>query len=202
MFEVLAEDLLGRIGRLKIRNKQAETPLFLPVINPITQSISAKWMKENLRAEAVITNAYIIFKRLREKTLQEGVHRILDFDGIIMTDSGGYQVLEYGDVEATPEEIALFEEGIRTDIAVPLDIPTGICGKEKAEETVEKTLKNVEITLNVLKERGVRRALWAAPIQGGIHLDLLQRCAEIEKEMGFDLYALGSPPPLMEGHRF
>ena len=202
MFEVLAEDLLGRIGRLKIRNKQAETPLFLPVINPITQSISAKWMKENLRAEAVITNAYIIFKRLREKALEEGVHRILDFDGIIMTDSGGYQVLEYGDVEATPEEIALFEEGIRTDIAVPLDIPTGICGKEKAEETVEKTLKNVEITLNVLKERGVRRALWAAPIQGGIHLDLLQRCAEMEKEMDFDLYALGSPTPLMEGYRF
>jgi len=202
MFEVLAEDLLGRIGRLKIRNKQAETPLFLPVINPVTQSISAKWMKENLRAEAVITNAYIIFKRLREKALEEGVHRILDFDGIIMTDSGGYQVLEYGDVEATPEEIALFEEEIRTDIAVPLDIPTGICGKEKAEETVEKTLKNVEITLNVLKERGARRALWAAPIQGGIHLDLLQKCAEIEKEMDFDLYALGSPTPLMEGYRF
>ena len=202
MFEVLAEDLLGRIGRLKVKGKQAETPLFLPVINPVTQSISAKWMKENLGAEAVITNAYIIFKRLRERALEEGVHGILDFDGVIMTDSGGYQVLEYGDVEATPEEIALFEEEIGTDIAVPLDIPTGICGKKKAEESVKKTLKNIEITLNILKEKGVRRALWAAPIQGGTYLDLLQRCAEIEKEMDFDLYALGSPTPLMEGYRF
>ena len=171
MFEILAGDLLGRIGRLRVRDKVAETPLFLPVINPVTQSISARWMKENLRAEAVITNAYIIFKRLRERALEEGVHGILDFDGIIMTDSGGYQVLEYGDVEAGPEEIALFEEEIGTDIAVPLDIPTGICGREKAEETVEKTLKNVEITLNILRERGIRRALWAAPIQGGTHLD-------------------------------
>jgi len=202
MFEILAGDLLGRIGRLRVKDKVAETPLFLPVINPVTQSISARWMKENLRAEAVITNAYIIFKRLRERALEEGVHGILDFDGIIMTDSGGYPVMEYGDVEAGPEEIALFEEEIGTDIAVPLDIPTGICGREKAEETVEKTLKNVEITLNILRERGIRRALWAAPIQGGTHLDLLQRCAELEKEMGFDLYALGSPTPLMEGYRF
>ena len=185
MFEILAGDLLGRIGRLKVGNRRAETPLFLPVINPVTQSIPARWMKENLGAEAVITNAYIIFKRLGERALEEGVHKMLDFDGIVMTDSGGYQVLEYGDVEASPEEIALFEEGIGTDIAVPLDVPTGVCGRERAEETVEKTLKNLERTLNVLRERGVRRALWAAPIQGGTHLDLLQRCAEQERGDGF-----------------
>ena len=202
MFEILAGDLLGRIGRLKVGSRRAETPLFLPVINPVTQSISARWMEENLGAEAVITNAYIIFKRLGERAIEEGVHKMLDFDGIVMTDSGGYQVLEYGDVEASPEEIALFEEEIGTDIAVPLDVPTGVCGRERAEETVEKTLKNLERTLNALRERGVRRALWAAPIQGGTHLDLLQRCAEQERGMGFDLYALGSPTPLMEGYRF
>lgn len=203
MFEVLAEDLLGRIGRLRTRSgKVVETPLFLPVINPVAQEISASWMKENLGAEAVITNAYIISKRLRDNALSRGVHGLLDFDGVIMTDSGGYQVLEYGDVEVMPEEIAIFQEDIGSDIAVPLDIPTGMGDRAKAEETVRKTLKNLETTLEVLSKLDSRKALWAAPIQGGTHLDLLQRCAKIESEMEFDLFALGSPTPLMEGYRF
>ena len=203
LFEVLAEDLLGRIGRLRTKSgKVVETPLFLPVINPVTQDIPARWMEENLGAEAVITNAYIISKRLREEALSRGVHGLLDFDGVIMTDSGGYQVLEYGDVEATPEDIANLQEDIGSDIAVPLDIPTGMSSREKAEETVKKTLNNLKITLDVLAKRGEKRALWTGPIQGGIHIDLLKQCAKAESEMGFDLFALGSPTPLMEGYQF
>jgi len=203
LFEVLAEDLLGRIGRLRTKSgKVVETPLFLPVINPVTQDIPASWMKENLGAEAVITNAYIISKRLREEALSRGVHGLLNFDGVIMTDSGGYQVLEYGDVEATPEDIANLQEDIGSDIAVPLDIPTGMSSKEKAEETVRKTLENLKITLEVLAKRGETRALWTGPVQGGIHVDLLRECARAELDMGFDLFALGSPTPLMEGYQF
>ena len=203
LFEVLAEDLLGRIGRIRTRSgRVAETPLFLPVINPVNQIIPASWMRSELKAEAVITNAYIALKRRREEALEKGVHELIGFDGVVMTDSGGYQVLEYGDVETTPEEIALFQEDIETDIAVPLDVPTGLGGREKAEETVEKTLRNLEKTIRALESRGERRCLWTAPIQGGLHLDLLRRCAEREREMGFDLFALGSPTPLMEGYRF
>ncbi|MCS7126742.1 MAG: tRNA guanosine(15) transglycosylase TgtA [Aigarchaeota archaeon] len=203
MFEVVAEDLLGRIGKLKTKSgKKIETPAFLPVINPVTQDISARWMDENLKARIVITNAYILYKRLREEALKIGVHRLIDFDGVVMTDSGGYQVLEYGEVEASPEEIALFEEDIKTDIAVPLDVPTGLGSRRFAEESVEKTLKNLEATLKVLSERVVKSALWVGTIQGGVHIDLLKQCAEKIKEMGFDLYALGSPTPLMEGYRF
>ncbi|MEN2975110.1 MAG: tRNA guanosine(15) transglycosylase TgtA [Candidatus Caldarchaeales archaeon] len=203
MFEVVAEDLLGRIGRLKTKSgKKVETPVFLPVINPIVQDIPARWMDENLKAKIVITNAYIMYKRLREEALKNGVHRILDFDGVVMTDSGGYQILEYGEVEATPEEIALFEEDIKTDIAVPLDVPTGLVGKRPAEETVEKTLKNLEATIKVLDDRPVRNALWVGTIQGGVHIALLKKCAEKVKEMDFNLYALGSPTPLMERYQF
>lgn len=203
MFEVLAENLLGRIGRLKTRSgRVAETPLFLPVINPVTQDVPASWMRKELGAEAVITNAYIILRRLKEEALKKGVHGLLDFDGVIMTDSGGYQILEYGEVKASPEEIAELQEEIGSDIAVPLDVPTGLSGRERAEETVKKTLNNLQATLSFLRRRGERRCLWAAPIQGGIHLDLLKSCARRVKEMGFDLFALGSPTPLMEGYRF
>ncbi|MEM4648430.1 MAG: tRNA-guanine transglycosylase, partial [Nitrososphaerota archaeon] len=140
MFEIIAEDHLGRIGRLRTASgRAAETPLFLPVINPVAQDIPASWMKENLGAEAVITNAYIILRRLRDDALRRGVHGILNFDGVVMTDSGGYQVLEYGWVEASPEEIAELQEEMRSDIAVPLDVPTGLSGREKARESVEMT---------------------------------------------------------------
>lgn len=110
--------------------------------------------------------------------------------------------MEYGDVEASPEEVVILQERMGSDIAVSLDVPTGLTSKEKAEETVKQTLANLETTLKVLDELGERRALWAAPIQGGVHLDLLKWCAEKEAEMGFDLYALGSPTLLMEGYRF
>jgi len=203
LFEIIAEDHLGRIGRLRTASRRAaETPLFLPVINPVAQDIPASWMKENLGAEAVITNAYIILRRLRDDALRRGVHGILNFDGVVMTDSGGYQVLEYGWVEATPEEIAELQEEMGSDIAVPLDVPTGLSGREKARESVEMTLRNLEATLEFLARRGAKRCLWAAPIQGGIHLDLISYCAGREKEMNFDLYALGSPTPLMEGYKF
>ncbi|MEM3905704.1 MAG: tRNA-guanine transglycosylase, partial [Nitrososphaerota archaeon] len=203
LFEILTSDAIGRIGRIRTHSgRVAETPLFLPVINPITQDIPAVWMRENLKAEAVMTNAYIILRRLKEEALTRGIHEILGFNGVVMTDSGGYQVLEYGRVEASPEEIAELQEEMGSDIAVPLDVPTGLSGREKARESVEMTLRNLEATLEFLARRGVRRCLWAAPIQGGIHLDLISYCAGREKEMNFDLYALGSPTPLMEGYKF
>ncbi len=202
MFRVQAEDLLGRVGRLRTPSGWVETPAYLPVINPVSQEIPASWMRESLGAEIVITNAYIILRRLRDRALREGVHGVLGFDGAIMTDSGGYQVLEYGGVEASPSEVAVLEEEMGSDIAVPLDVPTGLLSRREALETVEQTLRNLEETMRVLEERGGRRALWAAPIQGGTHLDLIEMCVRREEEMGFDLYALGSPTPLMEGYRY
>ena len=78
LFEVLAEDLLGRIGRIRTRSgRVAETPLFLPVINPVSQIIPASWMRSELKAEAVITNAYIALKRRREEALEKGVHELI-----------------------------------------------------------------------------------------------------------------------------
>ena len=51
-----------------------------------------------------------------------------------MTDSGGYQVLEYGEVDVKPPTMAKFETDIMTDFAIPLDKPTGlVCQKNKQE---------------------------------------------------------------------
>ena len=199
-FEVKHKDLLGRIGRLTLDGKTVETPAFVPVINPIHQLIPASQIKRDFGCNFVITNAYIMFKRLGRDAVERGVHNIIGFDGVVATDSGGYQVLIYGDVDAKPLDIARFQEEIGTDIAIPLDRPTGLSGRREAEKTVEETIANVKSTMAYLGAS--RRAAWAAPIQGGIYSDLIQRCINEFSKYDFDLYSLGSPTPFMESYLY
>ncbi|PKK81468.1 MAG: hypothetical protein CVT47_02295, partial [Thermoplasmata archaeon HGW-Thermoplasmata-2] len=99
-FEMKDRDGTGRICEFSIGSRSAETPLLLPVINPNMMILTPKEMVEKFGINALITNSYIIKKtpELREKALAEGVHRLLDFDGLIMTDSGTFQSHVYGDV--------------------------------------------------------------------------------------------------------
>ncbi len=101
-FEIRCKDLLGRIGRLKTKSGTIETPTLLPVINPARQTIPPRILKEELGCEAVITNAYILRKQNAEKPVEIGVHKFLDFEGVVMTDSGAYQILEYGEIAVSP----------------------------------------------------------------------------------------------------
>lgn len=199
-FEVKHKDLLGRVGVFQIGGKKVETPAFVPVINPVSQVIPAKDIKQMFGSNIVITNAYVLFKRLREEAANKGVHEIIGFDGVVMTDSGGYQVLMYGDVDASPADIALFQEAIRSDIAVPLDRPTGVVNRRVAERTVEETLANVRLTMDLVGRGG--RCVWVGPIQGGVYRDLVARCVQEYLQLGFSVYCLGSPTPFMTAYRY
>ncbi|MGE5862944.1 MAG: tRNA-guanine transglycosylase, partial [Nitrososphaerales archaeon] len=117
-FEVKYSDLGGRIGKLNTAHGILDTPAFIPVVHPVKQIIDINLLKR-IGFRAVITNAYITLKHYGDDARKKGIHRIIDFDGIVMTDSGGYQVLEYGNIEVGPTEIAQFEIEIKTDIAVP-----------------------------------------------------------------------------------
>ena len=107
MFEITKSDLAGRIGILHSNHGKIETPAYVPVIHPIIQSISPKKIRE-MGFDLVITNAYITMKRCREDATKRGIHEIINYDGAVMTDSGGYQVLEYGDVDVAPDSMAEF----------------------------------------------------------------------------------------------
>ncbi|MFQ6135342.1 MAG: tRNA-ribosyltransferase family protein, partial [Nitrososphaerales archaeon] len=199
MFEVKATDLAGRIGRLRTKSGVLETPALLPVVHPYRQDVPPETMRK-LGFDAVMTNAYLAMKNHGETVRKEGIHRAIGFDGIVMTDSGGYQVLEYGGVDASPESMALLQEEIGSDIAVALDRPTGSqASRRYAEETVKETLKAAEKTLAARSRSDV---LWTGPIQGGVHLDLVEQSAEETSKMNFDVYALGSPTEVMEAYNF
>lgn len=124
-FETRERDLLARIGRLETKGGTIETPLLLPVINPTFQIIPPKTIQEKFNCTGFITNAYILKKHFKDEVVRKGIHSFLDFTGVVMTDSGAYQILVYGDVAVNPEEIVHYQEEIDTDIATILDVPTG-----------------------------------------------------------------------------
>ena len=199
-FEIRERDLLARIGRLKTKGGVIETPLLLPVINPTVQFVLPKTLQEEFDCKALITNAYIVKKHFKDEAVQKGIHGFLDFTGVVMTDSGAYQILVYGDVSVSPEEIVHYQEEINTDVATILDVPTGWgVSKRYARETVKETLTRAR----KLAENKTRDDIaWVGPVQGGQHLDLVARSAKEMGKLPFQIYALGSPTPVMEQYLF
>ena len=215
-FEVAYTDLAARIGRLQTPHGVIETPAFVPVVHPVRQTISPKFLK-SLGFSAIITNAYIALERYGDIARKNGIHEIIDFDGVVMTDSGGYQVLEYGSIDVEAGLIAQFEKDIGSDICVPLDKPTGYgLDYPTAKNYVERTLSNVKDTLPIMLEGSTKveephqskketrsyKQVWAGPIQGAEHLDLVRHAASELDKIGFPLMALGSPVEIMEAYEF
>jgi 7-cyano-7-deazaguanine tRNA-ribosyltransferase len=199
-FEIKEKDLLARIGKLKTKSGTLETPLFFPVINPVTQPVPPRKIKEEFGFEALIVNAYMLKKRFQNQPIENGLHKFLDFNGAIMTDSGAYQILVYGEIEVTPKEIVEYQERIGSDIATILDIPTGWkVTEERAQQTVNETLKRAREFFKLKTRDDI---LWVGPVQGGRYLDFIANSAKKMGKLAFDINALGSPTEVMERYRF
>jgi len=198
-FEVKDKDLLARIGKLKTKSGTVETPLLFPVVNPAVQLIPPRKIRE-IGFEALITNAYILQKHFQNEPAEQGLHKFLGYDGVIMTDSGAYQILVYGDIEVSQKEIIAYQERINTDIATILDLPTGWKVSEKvAERTVKETLKRAKELFRVKTREDI---LWVGPVQGGKYLKFVSESAVEMGKLPFNIYALGSPTEVMERYRF
>lgn len=198
-FEILHKDLAGRIGRLTTPHGTIETPLLMPVVNPHQQTVPAPELS-GIGAEMIITNSYIIHQdqELKAQALDLGLHGLLGFQGPIMTDSGAFQLSVYGDIDVKPLEILDFQSAIRSDVCVPLDIPTP---PDVARERAEAELLETEGRLEEAAARP-RSALLAGPIQGSTYPDLRRRAAAFLRNRDFELYPVGGVVPLMEAYRF
>jgi len=150
---------------------------------------------------AIITNAYILKKHINTVV---DIHKHLNFNGIIMTDSGAYQILRYGDIEVSNREIVLYQCEIKSDIGVILDIPTSYnVDRETALRSADETYRRAVEALDIVES--CRGTLWTLPIQGGTHLDVLRQYAMKSVDVfyrGYSLYALGSPTTLLEQYEF
>lgn len=195
-FEIKYKDARGRVGTLKTPHGIIKTPALMPVIHPGKQTLPVS----DYGAEVVITNAYLIYKNedLREKALTEGVHKLIDFPGPIVTDSGSFQLSEYGDVQVSNKEIVKFQEKIGTDIGTSLDIPTPPSVKrERAERELVITLKRAQEALEVREE-----LMLNSVVQGSTYPDLRSECAQKLGKMDFQVHPIGAVVPLMESYRY
>lgn len=200
MFEIKAKDMRGRVGVLKTKHGNVKTPALMPVIHPRKQAIDVK----KYGADIVITNAYLIYKDedLKQKAIDEGLHKLINFDGPVMTDSGSFQLSVYGDVDITNEEVLEFQELIKTDIGTSLDIPTApFVERQQAEEDLEITLQRAKEAVEFKKKNNIEMLLNSV-VQGSTFMDLRQKCAKELSELDADLYPIGAVVPLMESYHY
>jgi len=202
-FELRDGDAAGRIGELSVPRAgvTVETPALMPVINPNIRTIPPAELESAFGAEILITNAYIIHSGddLRERALSEGLHDLLDFDGAIVTDSGSFQLAEYGDVDVTTREILQFQHDIGSDIGTPVDIPTP---PDVSRERAAADLAKTETALSDAEAVDTGEMLVNAPVQGSTYPDLREEAGRHADATDLDVFPVGAVVPLMNGYRY
>ncbi len=203
VFEVGRYDAAGRLGELEVPRAgvTVETPALLPVINPHVQTVTPARLEDHFGAEMLITNSYVLHGSddLREPVLDRGLHDLLDFSGAIMTDSGSFQLAEYGEISVTTEEILDFQRTIGSDVATPVDVPTPP-DVDRDEAATERA--TTQERLEVAADFDAGDMLVTAPVQGSTYLDLRERAAREAAATGLDVFPIGAVVPLMKEYRF
>jgi queuine tRNA-ribosyltransferase len=161
-------------------------------------------------AHMVLGNTYHLTQRPGDDVIAElgGLHRFMDWDGPILTDSGGYQVyslavsrriddraavfrshIDGALLELSPESAIAIQERLGSDIAMCLDeCPAAQADREIVKEAVRRTIHWAERCR--LAHRRPEQALFGI-VQGGADLELRAACAEALIALDFAGYALG-----------
>ncbi len=199
-FEITVRDGQARLGKLHTKHGIVETPCLLPVINPNIRTIEPREMWDKYGIQALITNSYVIWKheKLKSVAISEGVHSLLDYPGMVMTDSGTFQSYVYGDVEVGVEEIVQFQKDIGVDVATMLDVftrpdMTYSQVKEAVNETAKRGAPSLETAQGMMLN---------GPIQGGIFPELRALSANKMSELDFSIHPIGGIVPVMEQHNY
>jgi 7-cyano-7-deazaguanine tRNA-ribosyltransferase len=201
-FDVYDVDAAGRRGELRVpRGPTVETPALLPVVNPHIDTIAPSRMAEEFGVEALITNAYVIHgdEDLREAARQRGLHDLLDFDGVVMTDSGSFQLSEYGEIDVTTAEILEFQVAAESDIATPVDVPTSPAADR---ETTERDLRTTQERLATAESVEAGETLVTAPVQGGAFPGLREAAGRHAADTELDVFPIGGMVPLLNDYRY
>jgi queuine tRNA-ribosyltransferase len=211
-FDLLTTDpaSLARRGRLSTAHGTVETPVFMPCG---TQATVKTLDPRDIAGEGlalILCNTYHLFLRPGHAIVRElgGLHRFMGWDGAILTDSGGYQVLSLAPLRTITEEGVTFQshlDGSRhlltpetaveiqlalgSDIAMTLDeCPPHDADYEYHRASMERTARWSERCRAA--HPGGAGALFGI-VQGAAYPDLRARSAEATRRIGFDGFAIG-----------
>jgi len=199
-FELTQRDGWARCGVLHTHHGALETPALLPVVNPNIQTITPREMWDTYGIQALITNSYVISKHehLKSHALEHGVHDLLNFPGVVMTDSGTFQSYVYGDIDVGAEEIVTFQKNIGVDIATMLDeFSRPDMSQAQVKQCIDTTISRAQESIDA-----AGTTMLNGPIQGGIFKNLRTMSAVKMAEYPFAIHPLGGIVPIMEQHNY
>jgi queuine tRNA-ribosyltransferase len=211
-FELLAQDResKARRGRLVTVHGAIETPAFMPIgTQGSVKAVSPGELRE-LNAQIILGNTYHLFVRPGVDVIKHfgGLHKFMNWDGPILTDSGGYQIFSLAKlrkitedgvhfqnhVDGTPAfispEIAMeIQAALGSDIAMVLDeCPPWPCERDYAARSLEMTTRWGARCKNAPRKD---RQLLFGIVQGTTFDDLRQQSAQAVVDLDFDGYAIG-----------
>jgi queuine tRNA-ribosyltransferase len=199
----------ARAGRFKTPHGDIETPVFAPVGTQATVKAITPAQLDEMGASLVLANTYHLYLRPGERLVADmgGLHKFMNWDKPILTDSGGFQVFSLGERRVvdpdgvtfrshldgsthrfTPENVIAIQEKLGADIMMVLDECAEPHDKVYNEEALARTHDWAERCLAAKTRRD--QSLFGI-VQGGIFSDLRQRSAEFISSLDFDGIAIG-----------
>jgi queuine tRNA-ribosyltransferase len=200
----------ARAGVLSTPHGTVLTPVFMPVgTNGTVKSLSPDDLSA-INVQIVLANTYHLSLRPGTETIAAlgGLHHFMQWNGPILTDSGGFQVFSLGHLRTidddgvtfrshidgsthrfTPESVQRFQENIGADIVMPLDqciaLPATL---EQARDAMERTTRWLDRSLGARARAD--QALFGI-VQGATYLELRIRHARMVREFDLPGYAIG-----------
>ena len=224
-YEVLAEDpgTHARAGVFHTAHGDIHTPVFMPVGTKGTVKGLLPDAVASLGAQIVLNNTYHLEMRPGSETVAEfgGVHKFMNWDKPILTDSGGFQVFSHGDLVKlsdggvefraddydgkhvfwSPEDNMAIAQRLGSDICMQLDQCVGYpADRSQVERAVELSSRWADRCFAAHTRPD--QALFGI-VQGGMHLDLRVRSLEHLENCGnfpgygIGGYSVGEPHELM-----
>lgn len=207
----------ARAGRINTDHGSFETPVFMPVGTAGTvKGVHQRELKQDINAPIILGNTYHLYLRPGMEVIQKagGLHKFINWDRAILTDSGGYQVFSLAEIRKlkeegaffqshidgskhsfTPENIVDIQRIIGSDIMMALDECTPYpCDYDYAKKSLELTHRWLE--------RGIKQFQSTDPVydhtqsyfpivQGSTYEDLRKKSAEFIASKNMDGNAIG-----------
>ncbi len=116
-FEITSKDKLGnaRAGKITTGHGVIETPIFMPVGTAGTvKGIHQRELKNDINAQIILGNTYHLYLRPGQEVIKKagGLHKFMNWESPILTDSGGYQVFSLAENRKLKKEGAYFQSHI------------------------------------------------------------------------------------------
>ena len=210
-FTLLAQDGAARLGRLSTAHGEIDTPAFMPVGTAGTVKAMLPESVAATGAQIVLGNTYHLMLRPGAERVERlgGLHRMMNWPGPILTDSGGFQVMSLSKLRTIDERGVTFQSHLdgsshllsaetSMDIQRRLDADITMAFDECTPFPATPDQAAQSMRLSMRWALRSRQAFTPRPgyglfgiVQGGVYPDLRAESAAALTEIGFDGYAVG-----------